>query len=73
MKIFKDIGYFLEYYVNGKFYGTVLIDEPDRDEIGYYSKLDAKADNDIILQGKKIIKKGTNYYTRMYPLCGQKN
>ena len=30
MKIFKDIGYFLEYYVDGKFIGTTLLDEPNR-------------------------------------------
>tara|TARA_R110000803_G_scaffold23796_1_gene58051 strand:+ start:1904 stop:2125 length:222 start_codon:yes stop_codon:yes gene_type:complete len=73
MKVFKDIGYFLEYYIDGKYIGTTLIDQPDRDEIGYYGKQEAKADTDIKLQGKKTIKKGTNYYTRMYPLCGQKN
>jgi len=72
MKIFKDIGYFLEYYVDGKFIGTTLLDEPDRAEIGYYSKQDAIAEQDIHLQSKKRIKQGTKYYTRMYPLCGRK-
>jgi hypothetical protein len=72
MSIFKDDGYFLEYYVNGKFIGTKLIDEPDRQEIGYYSKIDSVAEQNIVLQSKKIIKQGTKYYTRMYPLCGKK-
>ena len=72
MKIFKDISYFLEYYVDGKFIGTTLLDEPDREEIGYYSRQDAVAVQNIQLQSKKIIKQGTKYYTRMYPLCGRK-
>lgn len=72
MKIFKDIGYFLEYYVDGKFIGTTLLDEPDREEIGYYSRQDAIAEQDIQLQNKKRIKQGTKYYTRIYPLCGRK-
>ena len=72
MKIFKDIGYFLEYYVEGKFIGTNLIDQPDREEIGYYSRIDSVADQDIKLQSKKVIKKGTKYYTRVYPMCGEK-
>ncbi len=72
MKVFKDIGYFVEYCVDGKLIGTLLIDNPDREEIGYYSRIDAVADSDIKLQRNKIIKKGTKYYTRLYPLCGQK-
>jgi len=72
MKVFKDLGYFVEYCVDGKLIGTLLIDNPDREEIGYYSRIDAIADSDIKLQRNKIIKKGTKYYTRLYPLCGQK-
>ncbi len=70
--IFKDLGFFREYFVNGKFIGTVLIDKPDRDIIGYYGRIDATATENIKLQSNKIIKKGTNYYTRIYPLCGEK-
>jgi hypothetical protein len=69
--IFKQEGYFLEYMVDGKCIGTTLIDKPDREEVGYYGRIDAVANENIKL-GKKIIKKGTKYYTRMYPLCGKK-
>tara|TARA_B100000212_G_C27275174_1_gene490596 strand:- start:46 stop:267 length:222 start_codon:yes stop_codon:yes gene_type:complete len=68
---FTDLGYFIEYYVNGKFYGTTLTDKPDRDTIGYYSKKDAIASSDIKLQNGKIIKRGAEYYTRLYPLNGR--
>jgi len=70
--IFKDLGYFLEYFIDGKFIGTKMIDQPDREIIGYYGKTESTATDDIKLQSKKIIKKGTKYYTRLYPLCGEK-
>ena len=70
--IFKDLGYFIVYFIDGKFIGTRMIDQPDREIIGYYSKIESTATNDIKLQSKKIIKKGTRYYTRLYPLCVQK-
>ena len=69
---FEYLGYFLEYLVDGKFIGVINIDKPDREEIGYYGKIDAIAEKDIIFKNKKRIKKGQHYYTRMYPLCGQK-
>lgn len=69
---FKNIGYFVEYIIDTKLIGTVLIDQPDRKEIGYYSTQHNIADTDIVFSNKKKIKKGQSYYTRLYPLCGQK-
>ena len=69
---FEDLGYFLEYLVDGKYIGSINIDKPDREQIGYYGKIDAIAEKDIVFKNKKRIKKGQHYYTRMYPLCGQK-
>ena len=69
---FQNLGYFLEYLVDGKYIGSVNISEPDREEIGYYGKIDAIAEKDIVFKNKKRIKKGQHYYTRMCPLCGQK-
>lgn len=69
---FKNIGYFVEYMVDNKFVGSVNISEPDRAEVGYYGRIDSVAEEDIVFSNKKRIKKGTHYYTRMYPLCGPK-
>lgn len=69
---FQNLGYFLEYLVDGKYIGSVNISEPDRKEVGYYGRIDAVAEKDIVFKNKKRIKKGQNYYTRMYPLCGPK-
>ena len=58
--------------VDGKYVGSVNIEQPDRKEIGYYGRIDEVPTEDIVFGNKKRIKKGTNYYTRMYPLCGSR-
>lgn len=70
-KQFENLGYFLEYLVDGKYIGSINIDKPDRKEIGYYGKIELVAENDIIFTNNKKIKKGQIYYTRMYPLNGR--
>lgn len=67
------IGYFEEYFVNGKFIGTLLCKEDKNRKVGYYGKMTKKSNEDIILQNKKKIKKGVEYYTRYYPLNGKSN
>jgi hypothetical protein len=69
---FKEIGFFIEYHCNGKFVGTTLCDTNNREVIGYYSKLEHFAEEDILLLNNKKIKKGTKYHTYIYPLCGKK-
>ena len=64
------IGYFEEFIVDGKFIGTLNCEKQDR-EIGYYGKETKTETKDIILQNKKKIKKGTEFYTRYYPLNGR--
>jgi hypothetical protein len=69
---FQNFGFFVEYMVDNKYIGSINITEPDREEIGYYGRIDAIAESDIVFSNKKRIKKGTQYYTRLYPLCGEK-
>lgn len=67
----KTIGYFEEYIIDGKFVGIKSCQEqPDR-VIGYYGTKRAIAENDILIDNKKKIKKGQSYYTRYYPLNGR--
>ena len=66
----KTIGYYEEFLINGKFIGTKICQEQNR-EIGYYGKITKIADSDITLENKKKIKKGQEYYTRYYPLNGR--
>jgi hypothetical protein len=66
----KTIGYFEEFMIDGKFIGTKVCQEQER-EIGYYGKEIHIANTDIILDNKKKIKKGQQYYTRYYHLNGR--
>jgi hypothetical protein len=68
--LMKIIGYFEEFLIDGKFIGTKICEKQER-EIGYYGKQIHIANSDIILDNKKKIKKGTEFYTRYYPLNGK--
>jgi hypothetical protein len=70
-KNFEHLGWYVEYMIGSTYMGSVLLDEPDREEIGYYGRQDYIADTDIILPNKKVINKGERYFTRLYPLCGR--
>jgi hypothetical protein len=67
--MFKELGYFKEYYIYNKFIGFINC-EKDRDIIGYNGRQEETTKSDIILFNKKKIKKGTLVRTIIYPLCG---
>jgi len=69
--MFEKIGFFKEYYINNKFIGTVTPCEKDREEVGYYSRIDEVLTDTVILDNKKKIKKGTSVHTLIYPLTGK--
>lgn len=68
---FEDLGFFIEYHVNNKYVGSILVIENDRDCVGYYSRKYSIADEDIKFKNNKVIKKGTQYHSYIYPLCGK--
>ena len=67
---FENLGYFLEFWVDGKFIGTKNTTEKDREIFGYDGRTTHQAQADIIVEKRKI-KKGVEYMTIMYPLCGK--
>lgn len=69
---FESLGFFIEFLVDGKLIGTKNVKENPhpKKEVGYYSKQVKVADSDIIFKNKRI-KKGSTYYTRVYPLNGK--
>jgi hypothetical protein len=69
MNKFEQIGYFKEYYQNGKFIGCITNIEKDREQIGYYGKKSETLEIDLIVNKKKL-KKGSIVETMIYPLCG---
>ena len=68
--MFEDLGYFKEYFVDGKFIGTCKC-EKDRDVIGYSGMKKETVTETIILDNKKKIKSGTIADTYLYPLTGK--
>lgn len=67
----KVIGYSLDYYINKKYIGYVLINEPDRKEVGYNGRIKSTLENDVICTNKKKIKKGTEVITELIILYGR--
>ena len=67
---FEVIGYSREYYVGGKYIGSVRLETPDREIKGYNGRIHEEATQDIIF-GKKRIKKGQRYFTECITLCGR--
>ena len=67
---FEDLGFFIEYLVNDKLIGCKNVPTNNRGCVGYYSRQNHIAESDIKFKNK-VIKSGTEYHTRIYPLCGK--
>lgn len=70
MSQFEIFGYSVDYRLNGRYIGSITIDEPDRKTMGYYGKRTETLENDLVIKNKKY-KKGTVVTTECYPLCGK--
>lgn len=68
--MFEQLGYFKEYYINNRFFGTIKC-EKDRDIIGYSGRIDEILSETIILDNGKRIIKGIKVSTLIYPLNGK--
>jgi hypothetical protein len=68
--MFEQLGYFKEYYIENKYIGSIKT-EKDREGIGYYGRQYEILLNDLFLENKKKIKKGTKINTVIYPINGR--
>lgn len=68
---FELIGYSKDIYLDGKYYGSINIDELDREVIGYNGKRKEVTTEEIKIGSKKRIKIGTTIETMVYPLNGR--
>ena len=71
MSKFEHLGYFKEYYVNGRFIG-MLTCEKDRDIIGYSGRTTEVTDKKITLDNRRVIFPATEVQTILYPLTGKR-
>jgi hypothetical protein len=70
--MFQELGYFKEFYKEGKLIGIVNC-EKDREEVGYNGRQKEIIKKDIMLTNKKKVKANVEYLTILYPLCGRIN
>lgn len=68
---FEVIGYYKDIYLNGKYHGSINIDELDREQIGWNGKRTEITTEEIRIKNKKIIRIGTRIDTMVYPLNGR--
>ena len=66
----EKIGFFKDYYANGKYLGSLTYVEKDRDIFGYYGRKKEILNEDLIIKKKKI-KKGTEVITELQVICGK--
>lgn len=69
--MFSTIGYAVDYIVNGKYKGSVTLEQPDRETFGYLGRKTETLTEDIQLSNKRKIKKGTLVTTELFPLNGR--
>tara|TARA_R110001592_G_scaffold336952_1_gene622722 strand:+ start:501 stop:791 length:291 start_codon:yes stop_codon:yes gene_type:complete len=68
---FEVLGFFEEYFVDGKYVGTKNCDaQPNRD-LGWFGRKTTYATQDLYLDRNKKITAGTKYYTYVQQLCGK--
>lgn len=68
--MFEDLGFFKEYYIDGKFIGTTP-SEKDRETIGYLGRKTETTKEKIECSNGKKIKSGIEVTTYLYPLTGK--
>ena len=71
MIMFEIIAYTKDYYYNNKYVGAVELEQPYREQFGYYGRTTEVLENDITI-GKKKLKKGSVVKTELNKLCGRK-
>ena len=67
---FKNIGYQLDVYHNKKYLGSIPLEKPDREVMGYYGRSEIILDKPIQVK-KNYLRKGTKIMTECIPLCGR--
>lgn len=68
--MFEELGFFKEFYINGKLIGICNC-EKDREILGYLGRKKETFYSEIILTNKKKIKTNIEYTTIVYPLNGK--
>lgn len=69
---FEIIGFFRNYWVNGKLMGSIRLEKPDRKKLGWGGKTkEVLKENVFLPDTKKTIKKGVEVTTELNALYGK--
>ena len=68
--IFETKGFFKDYFLDGKFIGSLMNVEKDRDVFGYYGRKKEILTENIKFKNKTL-KKGTTVTTELQVICGK--
>lgn len=68
---FETVGYFKDYFVAGKYTGSVSYVEKDREIFGYSGRKTETISTDIVFKNGKKIKAGTVVITELFPINGR--
>ncbi len=71
--IFKVFGYHKDYWVNSKFVGSIRLETPDRDLLGYGGRISHQLETSVKLDNGKILPAGVQVTHECIPLCGKIN
>ena len=67
---FEIVGYSLDVYFGGKYYGCQILEEPDREHYGYKGRQEMVLQENWQYRNKKL-KAGTKVITELVPVCGK--
>ena len=68
---FETVGYFKDYFVAGKYTGSVSYVEKDREIFGYSGRKTETVSEQIVFKNGKKIKAGTVVITELFPINGR--
>lgn len=68
---FETVGYFKDYFVTGKYTGSVSYVEKDREIFGYSGRKTETVSEQIVFKNGKKIKAGTVVITELFPINGR--
>lgn len=71
MADFEEIGFSIDYFVNGKYVGYQVVAKADREIYGYGGRIKSTIEKEIVFRNKKKIKAGTEVITECFPLNGK--
>ena len=71
MTEFETIGHYKEYFIDGKYIGTINYEPDEETVIGYEGRKGEMIFEKLKLDNGRIIKAGTLTTSIVYPLCGK--